>query len=100
MLMYKPAATSTRHLHRRLAPTCRTHLPAVHRSVHNVQPSLEDGHLQEAEVGLAHMIESHRRRRPNGLACSFLLRKARGLVRDDAGVEGGAVWVGALHTEV
>ena len=98
--MYAPSATSTQHLHRPLALACKTHLSAVHRSVHNVQPALEDGHLQQAEVGLAHMIESHRRRRPNGLACGFPLREARGLVRDDAGVVGGAVWVVALHTEV
>ena len=40
----------------RLSST-RSYLSAVHSRVHDVYPALEDGHLEEGEVGVAHVVE-------------------------------------------
>ena len=41
-----------------------THLPTVDSPRHDVKPALEDGHLQQGEVGLTHVVEGHRGQGP------------------------------------
>lgn len=40
----------------RLSST-RSYLSAVHSRVHDVYPALEDGHLEEGEVGVTHVVK-------------------------------------------
>ena len=38
-------------------PPPQPYFSAVHSGVHDVDPALEDGHLEEGEVGVAHVVE-------------------------------------------
>ena len=57
-----------------------SYVSAVHRIVHDGDPSLEDGHLEQAEVGPAHVVEGH-----TAVLPSQVVLLAHGLVRDHLG---------------
>ena len=38
-------------------PPPQPYFSAVHSRVHDVDPALEDGHLEEGEVGVAHVVK-------------------------------------------
>lgn len=38
-------------------PPPPSYFSAVHSRVHDVNPALEDGHLEEGEVGVAHVVK-------------------------------------------
>ena len=39
------------------ATKVRSYVSAVHSIVHDVYPALEDGHLEESQVGVADMVK-------------------------------------------
>ena len=39
------------------ATQTRSYVSAVHSIVHDVNPALENGHLEEGEVGVAHVVK-------------------------------------------
>ena len=74
-----------------------THPPAVDSPRHDIKPALEDGHLQEGQVGLTHMVKGHRRQGPGGsLLC---VSQTSLLVGDQVRAERLSIRVYALHTK-
>lgn len=39
------------------ATKVRSYVSAVHSIVHDVYPALEDGHLEQSQVGVAHVVK-------------------------------------------
>lgn len=72
--------------HRRPPPAqaSSAYLATVHSTVHDVQPALEDGHLQQGQVSLGHVVKVHGRVGPCGVGPS----QAGVLVVDDIRVVG------------
>ena len=62
------------------------HVSAVHRVRHDLHPALEGGHLEEGEVGPAHVVKLHLRVAPHGV----VLSEAGLHVRHYLGVDGQA----------
>ena len=40
-----------------LSTKLRSYVSTVHRIVHDVNPALENGHLEESQVGVAHVVK-------------------------------------------
>ena len=58
------------------------HVSAVHRIRHDLHPALEGGHLEEGEVGPAHVVKLHLGVEPHGV----VLLETRRNVRHNLGV--------------
>ena len=69
-----------------------SYVSAVHRIVHDGDPALEDGHLEQAEVGQTHMVKGHQAVLPG-----HIMLEARSLVRDHLGTGHETVLVYTLQ---
>ena len=76
-----------------------THPSTVDSCRHDVEPSFEDGHLKEGEVGLTHMVEGHGGCGPIGRLLCLVVHLAGNLVGDQVRTEPLPVGVYALHTK-
>ena len=68
-----------------------SYVSAVHRIVHDGDPALEDGHLEQAEVSQTHVVKGH-----HAVLPGHVVLEARGLVRDDLGTEHNTILVYTL----
>ena len=73
---------------------CRhaSYVSAVHRIVHDGDPALEDGHLEQTKVGPTHVVKVH-----DAVLPGQVVLEARGLVWDHLGTGHETVLVYTLQ---